>query len=110
ALLWWQKGRMLGFSGDRVKELEFLGKARETLRDLESSGDSSGIRAEELQRSSAYLLGDLAHAYELSKKAEEARAVYREAISLWERLVKTRPQSEEYTEGLEWIRQRAKGI
>ncbi|MGJ8644747.1 MAG: protein kinase domain-containing protein [Luteolibacter sp.] len=110
ALLWWQKGRMLGFSGERAQELEFLGKARETLRDLETSGESSGIRIEELQRSSAYLLGDLAHAYELSKKTKEAKEAYREAISLWERLVSIRPQSEEYVEGLEWTRQRAKGV
>lgn len=110
ALLWWQKGRMLGFSGERAKELEFLGKARGTLRDLEASGESSGIREEEIQRSSAYLLGDLAHAYELSEKTDEARKIYREAITLWERLVGIRPQSEEYLEGLEWTRQRAKGI
>lgn len=110
ALLWWQKGRMLGFSGEREKEMESLVKARETLRDLESSGEGSGIRAEEIQRSSAYLLGDLAHAYELAKKTEDAKKIYREAIVLWERLVSVRPQSEEYVEGLEWIRQRAEGI
>ncbi|MEP3214948.1 MAG: hypothetical protein ABJQ29_17260 [Luteolibacter sp.] len=110
ALLWWQKGRMLGFSGDRAQEAALLCKARDTLRDLEAMGDSSGIRSEELQRSSAYLLGDLAHSYELSKNTEKAKEVYREAISLWEALVRTRPQSEEYVEGLEWIRQRAKGI
>lgn len=110
ALLWWQKGRMLGFSGEGEEELVFLGKARELLRDLEAAGEESGIRGEELQRSSAYLLGDLAHAYEISKQAAEAREVYREAILIWEGLVKTRPLSEEYVEGLEWIRQRAKGI
>lgn len=109
ALLWWQKGRMLGFSGERERELEFLEKARETLHDLLASGERSEIRGEELQRSSAYLLGDLAHAYELSKETEQAKDVYREAILLWESLVNTRPQSEEYIEGLEWIRQRAKG-
>jgi tetratricopeptide (TPR) repeat protein len=110
ALLWWQKGRMLGFGGEKDKELDLLAKAREALRGLEARGADSGIPAEELQRSGAYLLGDLAHALELSGKTEDAKEIYREAVALWESLSKSRPQSEEYQEGLEWIRQRAKGI
>ena len=109
-LLWWQKGRMLGFDGKKDEELALLGKARDSLRELEAKGEESGICAEELQRSSAYLLGDYAHALELAEKTEEAKVIYREAVSLWEMLVKSRPQSEEYREGLEWIRQRAEGI
>lgn len=109
ALLWWQKGRMLGYDGKRGEELVLLGKARDTLRDLETKGGDNGIRAEELQRSSAYLLGDYAHALELAEKKTESKAIYREAVLLWESLVTSRPQSEEYREGLEWIRQRAGG-
>jgi eukaryotic-like serine/threonine-protein kinase len=110
ALLWWQKGRMLGYGGEKGEELSLLAKAREALRGLEARGPDSGIPPEELQRSSAYLLGDYAHALELADKDQEAKAIYREAISLWESLSKSRPQSEEYQEGLEWIRQRVKGI
>jgi tetratricopeptide (TPR) repeat protein len=110
ALLWWQKGRMLGFSGEKDQEIALLGKARAALSGLEARGQDSGISSEELQRSSAYLLGDYANALELAKKSVEAKTIYREAIVLWERLVSSRPQSEEYREGLEWIRQRAKGI
>lgn len=110
ALLWWQKGRMFGFGGEKAKEMALLSKARETLRELEALGPDSGLSPEELQRSSAYLLGDYAHALELADKPKEAKEIYREAISLWESLSKSRPQSEEYQEGLEWIRQRAKGI
>lgn len=110
ALLWWQKGRMLGFDGKKDEELELLKKARAALRDLEGRGEKSGLRAEDLQRSGAYLLGDLALALELAKKTDEAKEMYREAVLLWENLLKSRPQSEEYREGLEWIRQRAKGI
>jgi len=110
SLLWWQKGRMLGYGGKKDEELALLGKARETLRGLEADGETSGIGAEELQRSSAYLLGDLAHALELSKKTDEAKDIYKEAVLFWESLLKSRPQSEEYREGLEWIRQRAKGV
>ncbi len=110
ALLWWQKGRMLGFDGKKSEEITLLLKARDSLRDLESEGGKDALGTEELQRSSAYLLGDLAHALELSKKTEDAKNIYREAVLLWERLLKSRPQSEEYQEGLEWIRQRAKGV
>lgn len=110
ALLWWQKGRMLGFSEKKDEELALLAKARETLRGLKDSGPDSGVSPEELKRSSAYLLGDYAHALELADKTEEAKAIYREAIAIWESLSKSRPRSEEYQEGLEWIRQRAKGM
>jgi tetratricopeptide (TPR) repeat protein len=110
ALLWWQKGRMMGFDGKKDEEIALLAKARDELRELEAKGEDGGIPAEELQRSSAYLLGDYALALELSEKKEEAKAIYREAVSLWERLAKSRPQSEEYKEGLEWIRQRAGGV
>lgn len=109
ALLWWQKGRMLGFSGEKEKEIELMAKAWEGLKDLEAMGGKSGIRAEELQRSGAYLLGDYAHALELAEEGEKAKEIYGEAVELWEILVRSRPQSEEYIEGLEWIRQRAKG-
>ncbi|WP_411826253.1 protein kinase domain-containing protein [Luteolibacter sp. AS25] len=110
ALLWWQKGRMFGFDGEKAKELTYLGKARDALMDLEAEGDGSGLSSEELQRSSAYLLGDLAHALEVSGKMDDAKAIYREAVVLWERLAKSRPQSEEYREGLDWIRQRANEV
>jgi tetratricopeptide (TPR) repeat protein len=110
ALLWWQKGRMLGFGGEKAEELAMLKKAQEALRSLEARGTESGVPSEELQRSGAYLLGDYAHALELVGKPEEAKEIYSEAVALWESLSKSRPQSEEYQEGLEWIRQRAKGI
>jgi hypothetical protein len=83
ALLWWQKGRMLGFMEKKVEELALLAKARETLRGLEGRGSDSGVSPEERQRSSAYLLGDYAHALELADKSDEAKAVYSEASALW---------------------------
>jgi tetratricopeptide (TPR) repeat protein len=110
ALLWWQKGRMLGFGGEKDEELSLLAKAREALRGLEARGTDSGVPPEGLQRSIAYLLGDYAHALELADKPQDAKAIYREAIAIWESLSKSRPQSEEYREGLEWCRQRAEGI
>lgn len=109
ALLWWQKGRMLGYDGKKGEEVTLLLKSREALRKLEAESGTGLLVAEDLQRSSAYLLGDLAHALEQAKKTEQAKSIYQEAVVLWERLLKSRPQSEEYREGLEWIRQRAKG-
>ena len=109
ALLKWQKGMMLGYNGKKEEQILLLTKSRKTLLELESAGENGLVRMEEIQRSSAYLLGDLAHVLELSEKKAEAAGVYREAILAWESLQKTRPQSEEYQEGLEWIRQRAKG-
>ncbi len=110
ALLWWQKGQMMGYDGNRKEELALLRKAREALRELETKAEKSELSAEELQRSSAYLLGDLAHALEVDDKEDKAKEIYREALMLWESLSKSRPQSEEYREGLEWTRQRAKGV
>lgn len=110
ALLWWQKGRMLGFAGEKDRELSFLAKSRDLLRELESIAERKVLSDEDLLRSSAYLLGDYAHALELAKKTDKAKELYGEAVMVWERLLKSRPQSEEYREGLEWIRQRAKEI
>lgn len=110
ALLWWQKGRMLGFEGNKEDEMAYLSKARLALRDLEATGCDEEPGADELQRSSAYLLGDYAHSLELAGKDKKAKEIYKEAILLWERLVQSRPQSEEYSEGLKWIHQRAQGV
>ena len=109
ALLRWQKGRMLGFDGKKSEEIALLSNSRETLLSLEKHEDGL-LRPEEVQRSSAYLLGDLALALELANQTEKAKNIYREAVALWEKLLKSRPQSEEYKEGLEWIRQRANAI
>lgn len=88
ALLWWQKAGMLGFSGVKDQELTLLSKAREALRGVEEMGTESGVPPEELQRSSAYLLGDYAHALELADKTKEAKETFREAMLTWERLTK----------------------
>jgi hypothetical protein len=59
-----------------------------------------------LRRSAAYLAGDLGHALQLaSRKADAARA-FAHAVTIWEALVKSRPESEEFQEGLAWSRRR----
>jgi eukaryotic-like serine/threonine-protein kinase len=105
-LLWWQKGRMLGMAGKRNEEISLTAKARNLLADLETSPAAAGPRPEQLQRSVAYLLGDYGHALQLANRMPDAEKAFAEAITLWESLLRSRPQSEEYSEGLTWCRQR----
>lgn len=104
ALLQWQKGRMLGYSGKRDDELKLLVEADDTLKNFQPG--NQGPRPEVLQRSRAYLLGDLAHALEMSKQNDRAEKIYHEAMGVWDALLKLRPENEEYRSALEWSRQR----
>ncbi|RPJ35912.1 MAG: hypothetical protein EHM17_00595 [Verrucomicrobiaceae bacterium] len=106
SLLWWQKSRMAGASGGRDEEIALLGRARDLLGSLEVSPPVSGPPPGQLRRSAAYLAGDLGHALQLANRKGDAARAFTTAVSLWEALVKSRPQSEEYQEGLAWSRQR----
>ncbi|GAA5121494.1 protein kinase [Luteolibacter yonseiensis] len=106
AQLWWQQGRMLGMSNKRGEEIVLIGQARELLEKLESTPAANGPRPEQLRSTAAYLSGDLGHALQLAGRKEEARATFSQAVTLWDNLLKSRPQSEEYSEGLAWCRQR----
>lgn len=106
SLLWWQKGRMLGISGDRDGEITLSRKARDLLGELEAAPQVSGPRPEQLQRTTAYLCGDLGHAFQLAGRSEDAARAFTDAVALWQRLLDSRPQSEEYSEGLAWCKQR----
>jgi len=110
ALLWWQKGRMLGFSGKRDEEIALITRARKLLELVEAQPRPDGPPAEQLQRSSGYLLGDLGHAYQLAEQRDPAVSAFDQAAAFWERLLKSRPQSEEYEEALVWCRERAREI
>jgi tetratricopeptide (TPR) repeat protein len=106
ALLWWQKGRMAGASGDRDEEIALLGRARDLLGSLDVPEPVSGPPPGQLRRSAAYLAGDLGHALQFANRKGDAARAFTNAVSLWEALVKARPESEEYKEGLVWSRQR----
>lgn len=106
ALLLWQKGRMLGMSGKRDEEIKLIARASDMLSQLETGIAAGGPRPEQLQSSGAYVLGDLGHALQMADQREKARQVFSDAVSLWESLLKSRPQSEEFSEGLSWCRQR----
>jgi len=97
---------MAGASGGRDEEIALLGRARDLLGSLEASPPVSGPPPGQLRRSAAYLAGDLGHALQLANRKGDAARAFTTAVSLWEALVKSRPQSEEYQEGLAWSRQR----
>ncbi len=110
ALLWWQKGRMLGFADDRKGEIGLISRARDLLSRLEGESHPAGPPMEQLQRSQGYVLGDLGHALQLAGEEAKAREVFREAVEMWKRLNASRPSSEEYEESLEWCLQRLKEL
>ncbi|MEP4079648.1 protein kinase domain-containing protein [Haloferula sp.] len=109
ALLNWEKGRMLGFSGERGKEIEHQQKSVAILEDLLDS--PYGIsRSEQLRRSLGYLLGDLGHAAHLEKELKESANAFSKAVKVWEKLSRDRPGNEEYEEALEWNEQRLRDL
>jgi hypothetical protein len=110
ALLWWQKGRMLGMGGKRDDEISLILKSRALLGELEAAEPTDGPRPEQLQRSTAYLCGDLGHALQLAGRKEEAARAFSDAVALWQSLNAARPQSEEYSEGLAWCKQRLEDV
>ena len=65
---------------------------------------------EKIQSTSGYLMGDLGHALQLAGRKEEAKSAFGESLAFWERLLQSRPQSEEYQESLAWCRQRIKEL
>jgi eukaryotic-like serine/threonine-protein kinase len=106
AILYWQKGRMLGMTGQRSEEINLIGKAGDLLSQITKTALIDGPRPEQLQSTNAYLLGDLGHALQLANRKDEAKRAFSDAMALWEGLLKLRSQSEEFREGLEWCRQR----
>lgn len=105
ALLTWEKGRMLGFSGDRDEEITHLAKAESMLQSLEDTPYGVG-HGEQIQRTLGYVLGDLGHSYELAGKRDKSAATFEQAVEVWEELHRDRPASEEYEEVLAWNLQR----
>jgi tetratricopeptide (TPR) repeat protein len=110
ALLWWQKGRILGMAGKRDEEIDLIRQAESTLIKLEAEKQSGGPPMEKIQSSSAYLLGDLGHALQMAGKKDDAKSAFAESIAFWERLLQAQPKSEEFIESLAWCRQRIKEL
>ncbi len=106
ALLWWQKARLLGDSGQIDGEIEWLGRARDLLGSLVRDDAVSGPLPEQILRASAYLASDLGHALQIANRKGDASRTFDAAVSLWEKLTALRPSHGEYQEGLTWSRQR----
>ena len=110
AVLWWQKGRMLGNAGEREQETGLLGRAREIFERLAASPSPEGPRPEGLRAGTAYLLGDLGHSRQLAGDPAAARAAFEAACELWRSLLKGRPRHEEYEESLAWCLRRIQDL
>ena len=110
ALLWWQKGRMVGVNGGRDEEIALLGRARDLLGSLLAAPQVTGPLPGQMRRTSAYLAGDLGHALQLANRKGDAARAFTSAVSLWEELLKAHPRNEEYREGLSWSRQRLEDL
>jgi len=106
ALLWWQKARLLGDTGSRDEEIALLGRARDLLASLDNPDAVSGPLPEQVRRAAAYLAGDLGHALQIANRKGDAARVFESAVSIWQGLAETRPESGEYQEGLVWSQQR----
>jgi len=110
ALLWWQKGRLLGDTGKRAEEIEWLGRARDLLGSMQNNDAVSGPLPEQIRRAAAYLAGDLGHALQIANRKGDAASAFDAAVSLWEKLAELRPERGEYQEGLTWSRQRREDL
>lgn len=110
ALVLWQKGRMMGMAGRRPEEIELIRRSYDLLGKLESAQHSGGPPMEKIQSTSGYVLGDLGHALQLAGRKDDAKNAFAESVGFWERLLESRPQSEEYQEGLAWCRLRIKEL
>lgn len=108
AILYWQKGRMLGFSGDRQGQIDLLAKADDALKLLQEQAKTEGPTVESLKRSRGYLFGDYALALEEADELERSKEIYQQAAEIWEKLLEKRPDNEEYTAALEWVKERSK--
>jgi tetratricopeptide (TPR) repeat protein len=106
ALLWWQKGRLVGMGGLREDEIELIFNALQMLDRSVGKAPDDEPTPEQLRRAKAYLQGDLGHALHLANRKNEAIRAFADAIKEWQELSNKRPHSEEYTEGLLWCKQR----
>ncbi len=101
---------MLRGDGKRDAEIQLATKARGQSAKLEDACQPAGPPLEQIRRALAYLLGDLGHGLQLVEKLTEARAAFAEAVTYWEKLLKSHPASEEYAEGNAWCHQRLKEL
>ncbi len=108
AVLYWQKARMLGFAKDQQGQLDLMSKADDILKSLQEKAQTEGPTVESLKRSRGYLFGDYALALEEADEAERSQEIYQQAAEIWQKLLEKRPDSEEFSEALAWVKDRLK--
>ena len=107
AMLLWQKGRIIGAGNDRKQELALCQQALDIFLKLQVK-DNGYLRAEQVKRSLGYLLGDMGHSAQLDKNTTKAKEFFLQSVNVWQELLLVRPKNEEYQQGLEWSKGRAK--
>lgn len=96
----WQLAGVLGDSGNRRAELEQGEKAADLMETLLKKGAAEhelGVR-----RALAYLYGDLGYTATVSGDREAAAGFYQSAVVIWQSLLDTFGEQEEYRDGLKW--------
>lgn len=103
-ILAWQQCGLLSAEGKHVEALPLGVKARQTFIDLIAQKVSFPTQRE-IKRSLAYLTGDLGRAAQDARKEEEAVNFLQESVSLWEDLMESESDSDEFREQHRWTAQ-----
>ncbi|MBB79931.1 MAG: hypothetical protein CMN02_02825 [Roseibacillus sp.] len=103
-ILAWQQCGLLSADGKHVEALPLGVKARQTFIDLIAQKVSFPSQRE-IKRSLAYLTGDLGRAAQDARKEEEAVNYLQESVSLWEDLMESESDSDEFREQHRWTAQ-----
>jgi len=105
----WQKASQHGLSGNRGEEISVGLGAREMISSLLADG-CEYPSPRQLQRSLAYLNGDLGHAALMAGKQEEAVDYFRSSLGQWTLLSGREGGNSEFLEGQEWARDRLREL
>lgn len=103
-ILAWQQCGLLSAEGKHAEALPLGAKARQTFIDLIAQKVSYPT-SRELKRSLAYLTGDLGRAAQDARKEDEAVNYLRESVSIWEDLMQSEVDNDEFRAQHRWTAQ-----
>lgn len=107
--LLWEKGRILGATGDRKQGIALYQQALGILQPL-APKDHGELRSDHIRRHIGYLHSDLGHVAQLDKNNELAKQSFAASVAIWEALLKEQPQQQEFRELLLWTQSRLKEL
>lgn len=109
ARLLWEKGRILGATGDRKQGIALYQQALSALLPL-ATADHGELRSDHIRRHIGYLHSDLGHAAQLDKNNALAKQSFAASVAIWEELLKEQPNQQEFRELLLWTQSRLKEL